>query len=298
MAASSYDPSLSRLLVHEGGYTNDAADPGGPTNFGITIADYRQYVMPGATAADVRAMTVDQAKTIYRARYWDAQRCDELPAGVDDTVFDYGVNSGIGRSKKVLQRVVGVPADGELGPATMAAIMARDPKAIITAINGERLTFLHSLRTWPVFGRGWNQRVIEVQAFSLQLVAQAAAQPGVNPVAISAVAAAHAGRPINAVPLPAPNSDVQTSGKGVVPLAAPLAAAVAHKNKIASGSVAAGGASTATWWDWVAAHPYEAGSIVAGGVLIVAVAGYAIAHIHKAKQEAPTPGLVPVAKAA
>ena len=54
MSISSYDAALARLLAHEGGYTNDAADPGGPTNFGITIYDYRKYVKPDATAADVK----------------------------------------------------------------------------------------------------------------------------------------------------------------------------------------------------------------------------------------------------
>lgn len=111
MAASTYDEALRRLLAHEGGYSNHPSDPGGPTNFGITLADYRRYIKPDATADDVRAMSVDQAKAIYRKRYWDAQRCDELPAGVDYSVFDYGVNSGIGRSGKVLRRVVGLPDD-------------------------------------------------------------------------------------------------------------------------------------------------------------------------------------------
>jgi lysozyme family protein len=88
MAASTYDEALRRLLVHEGGYTNHPSDPGGPTNFGITIYDYRKYVKPNATAADVRTMRLDEAKAIYRTKYWDAQRCDDLPAGIDDTVFD------------------------------------------------------------------------------------------------------------------------------------------------------------------------------------------------------------------
>jgi len=109
MASSTYDEALRRLLVHEGGYSNHPSDPGGPTNFGITLADYRKYVEPDATADDVRDMSVDEAKAIYRKRYWDAQRCDELPCGVDYSVFDYGVNSGIGRSGKVLRRVVGLP---------------------------------------------------------------------------------------------------------------------------------------------------------------------------------------------
>ena len=87
MAKWTYDEALRRLLAHEGGYTNHPSDPGGPTNFGITIHDYRKYVKPNATAADVKAMRLDEAKTIYRAKYWNAMRCDELPAGVDYCVL-------------------------------------------------------------------------------------------------------------------------------------------------------------------------------------------------------------------
>ena len=177
MAATSYDELLRRLLMHEGGYTNHPSDPGGPTNFGITIHDYRRYVKPGATAADVKAMQVEEAKRIYRAKYWDAQRCDELPAGVDYAVFDYGVNSGIGRSKKVLQRAVGVTADGVIGPATMKAVLAADPKQTIMAICDERLRFLQRLRTWPVFGKGWSRRVKEVRAVSLAMAGGALTLP-------------------------------------------------------------------------------------------------------------------------
>src|SRR5262245_47279354 len=109
MASVNYPECITRLLKHEGGYTNHPADPGGSTNFGITIYDYRKYVKPGATAEDVRNMKLSEAKEIYRSKYWGAQRCDELPAGVDDSIFDYGVNSGIGRSGKVLRRVLGLP---------------------------------------------------------------------------------------------------------------------------------------------------------------------------------------------
>jgi Glycosyl hydrolase 108 len=152
MAAWTYDEALRRLLAHEGGYTNHPSDPGGPTNFGITIYDYRKYVKPNATAADVRAMTVGEAKAIYRKRYWDAQRCDELPAGVDYSVFDYGVNSGIGRSGKVLRRVVGLPDNTHVvTDEVLRAVARRDPNAPVVAINDERLAFLKRLKTWPVF---------------------------------------------------------------------------------------------------------------------------------------------------
>jgi lysozyme family protein len=170
MAASSYDQSLRRLLIHEGGYTNDAADPGGPTKFGITIHDYRKYVKPNATAADVRAMKVDEAKSIYRTKYWDAQRCDELPAGVDYAVFDYGVNSGIGRSGKVLRRMLKLPdKSSAVTDAVIAGAKAVDAKALVAAICDERLRFLQCLRTWPVFGKGWGRRVAEVKATALAM---------------------------------------------------------------------------------------------------------------------------------
>ena len=177
MAVATYDDALARLLVHEGGYSDHPADPGGPTNFGITLCDYRKYVKRDATAADVEAMNVEEAKRIYRAKYWNAQRCDELPAGIDYAVFDYGVNSGIGRSMKVLQRVVGVTADGVPGPQTMRAVGASDPKAVIVAICDERLRFLKSLRTWPVFGKGWSRRVADVRAVSLAMADDAPASP-------------------------------------------------------------------------------------------------------------------------
>jgi lysozyme family protein len=177
MSRQNYEQSLARVLAHEGGYTDHPADPGGPTNFGITIHDYRAYVKPSATAADVKAMRIEEAKAIYRAKYWDALRCDELPAGVDYAVFDYGVNSGIARAKKVLQRVLGVAADGVIGEATMRAVAAADAERVIVAICAERLRFLQSLKTWPVFGKGWGRRVAEVKAAALAMAANAPVPP-------------------------------------------------------------------------------------------------------------------------
>jgi len=172
MAAASYEEALRRLLAHEGGYTNDAADPGGPTNFGITIADYRAYMKPDASAADVKAMRVDEAKRIYRSRYWDAQRCDDLPTGVDYAVLDYGVNSGIGRSGRVLRRALTLADDSSIvNDAVIATAREADPRALIVAICDERLTFLQSLKTWAVFGKGWGRRVADVKAGALDMAA-------------------------------------------------------------------------------------------------------------------------------
>lgn len=168
MATKNYDEALRRLLVHEGGYTNNPSDPGGPTNFGITIYDYRKYVKPDATSEDVKVMLLSSAMTIYRAKYWTAQRCDDLPSGVDYAIFDYGVNSGIGRSGKVLRRCLGLPDNTSIiDDGVIAAANAADPKVLIDSICSERLRFLQSLKTWPVFGGGWGRRVVEVKAISL-----------------------------------------------------------------------------------------------------------------------------------
>ena len=170
---STYDQCLPLLLAHEGGYTNHPSDPGGPTNFGITIYDYRKYVKPNATAADVRAMKLEDAKGIYKQKYWDAQRCDELPAGVDYVMFDYGVNSGVGRSGKVLRRALKLPDNSSsVTDAVIAAACAANARALVATICDERLRFLQSLKTWPVFGAGWGRRVAEVKSAALAMAAK------------------------------------------------------------------------------------------------------------------------------
>jgi lysozyme family protein len=182
MSASSYDEALARLLADEGGYSNLPSDPGGPTNFGITIFDYRKYVKAAAVAADVRAMKVEEAKRIYREKYWNAMRCDELPAGVDYCVFDYGVNSGIGRAGKVLRRLLDLPDNSSAVTDTvLRAAGKRDATVLVTAICDERLRFLKGLKTWEVFGKGWGRRVAEGRAAALAMADKSAQRTSAAP---------------------------------------------------------------------------------------------------------------------
>jgi len=272
MASSNFDACLRRLLAHEGGYSNHPSDPGGPTNFGITLADYRRYVKPGATAADVRAMRVEEAVAIYRAKYWDALRCDELPAGIDDTVFDYGINSGVGRGGKVLRRVLGL-ADGDwhVTAEVLAALRRRAASDVIIAINDERLRFLRSLKTWPVFGTGWSRRVAEVRAFSLTLAAEAS-----GPVPASA-AVAPATRPVESLPAVVP-------GKGEVPATPSVQAGAAGGIVVAGGAAAAQTSSDTGSITLVAA--------IAIGVVVAAVAGWlALRWWRRRRQERAVAGI-------
>lgn len=169
-----YNYCLQELLKDEGGYTNDPKDPGGPTNFGITLTDYRKYINPTGTALDVKSMTVDQAKAIYKPKYWDAVNADNLPSGVDYTVFDYGVNSGVSRANKIYTKFKG-----------------NDVVHTITLINDERLSFLQSLPTWGRFGKGWGTRVANVRSKSIKLTqAPAATSSAGTPIVATAVAGA------------------------------------------------------------------------------------------------------------
>lgn len=253
MAASSYDEALRRVLVHEGGYSNHPSDPGGPTNFGITIYDYRRYVKPGATATDVRAMRLDEAKAIYRARYWEAMRCDDLPAGLDYALFDYGVNSGNARAIKVLQRILGLADSGKITDAVIAEIKGSDATKLVVALCDERLRFLQSLKTWPVFGGGWGRRVAEVKAAALAMTNASAA---------------------------APQPTAKTQGRGVVPPAS-------GAQKGTAGGLIATGATAA---QQAAQAGADVTTILVIVAITAAIAGLGWIAFHwwqKRKQEAP-----------
>ncbi len=155
---STYDKAMARVLEDEGGYSNDAGDPGGPTKYGITIHDVRSYLKPNATAADVKKLTVTQAKDIYAKHYALPIRYDDLPAGVDYAVFDYGINSGVSRAVRLLQTLVHAHVDGKVGDETIKDTLAQDPKQLINKIYDGREKFLRGLSSFRIFGKGWMRR--------------------------------------------------------------------------------------------------------------------------------------------
>lgn len=145
-----YEFAIKELLKSEGGYTNDPNDSGGATNFGITIGDYRRYINKNGTPDDVKNMTVNQAKAIYKSKYWDALDGDKLESGVDYTCFDYGVLAGLGRPRACLQKFSNLSGD-----------------KLVDAINDERTGFLTRLATNrpkdKKFLRGWLLRTERVR---------------------------------------------------------------------------------------------------------------------------------------
>lgn len=162
--------ALKAVLVHEGGYVNHPADPGGATNKGITWRTYNAWRRNrGLPDRHVKNITDEEVAAIYKAQYWNVIRGDDLPSGLDYAVFDFAVNSGPARAAKFLQRIVNVNADGQIGQITLEAVAKANTKHTINALCDNRLAWLQRLRHWGTFGRGWTRRVQEVKAMANEM---------------------------------------------------------------------------------------------------------------------------------
>jgi lysozyme family protein len=153
-----FDEAFTRLLGHEGAYSNHAADPGGETMWGVTVAVARAngYVSP------MRDMPEAVAKAIYHRQYWEPIRAEELPPALRYAVFDAAVNSGNVQAIKWLQRAVGAVDDGRIGPQTITLARAAHPDAALRRMLAQRLKFMTDLKVWPAFSRGWARRVADL----------------------------------------------------------------------------------------------------------------------------------------
>ncbi|MDR0480131.1 MAG: hypothetical protein LBH31_10105 [Burkholderiaceae bacterium] len=150
-----FDTAFDRLIGYEGGYVNNPVDPGGETNYGITLNVARACGYSGSMCG----LTLSQAKAIYHDLYWDRAQCDQYPGAVAFQVFDAAVNHGVAQAIRFLQCALGVAADGSVGPATLAALHSASVPEVLTRFNSERLNFYISLSTWPALGKGWVGRV-------------------------------------------------------------------------------------------------------------------------------------------
>ena len=167
---SNFEECMARLLAHEGGYVWHAEDPGGETNFGVTRAVYEQYAGRQVMDGEMEGLTHDDVYPIYKENYWDRVRGDDLPSGVDWSVYDFCVNSGVSRSAKALQRIIGVEQDGGIGPMTLQAVAEMEPADIIEQMHHMRDGFYRSLSTFDTFGRGWIRRNDETKEQALGLI--------------------------------------------------------------------------------------------------------------------------------
>lgn len=165
-----FDKALAAVLHHEGGFVNHPSDPGGMTNLGCTKTTWEEWIGHPVDEKTMRALTSADVAPLYKRKYWDKIKGDELPNGIDYAAFDAAINSGPGRAIKWLQGCVGADMDGALGPKTLALVTAANQKELVEDYAKRRLSFLTDLPTWGTFGKGWGRRVSEVEKTALSML--------------------------------------------------------------------------------------------------------------------------------
>lgn len=155
-----FETAIDRVLLTEGGYVNNPADPGGETNFGISKRSY-PYV-------DIAALTRVDAIAIYRHDFWDRVGGDSLDASVAFQALDFAVNSGCETAVRYLQRAANVADDGHIGPVTIAALNAIPPAVLLLTFLALRLKFMTGLKNWSDASKGWSRRIADDMIYAAQ----------------------------------------------------------------------------------------------------------------------------------
>ena len=178
-----FDKAMAAVFAAEGGFSNDPDDPGGATNYGMSIREVQRLDADGQlrgflreqfdanhdgriTAQDVNLWTRELARTFYRKFYFDMARCGELPGPVALIVFDSAVNEGVTTAARHLQGALGVPVDGIIGTKTIESAWAwkiragdlRPEEEIYISRIGRYVTLN---KAWK-YAEGWARRSFRV----------------------------------------------------------------------------------------------------------------------------------------
>jgi len=159
-----FNTAFQKLLDREGRtLSTDPYDPGNWTG-GVchvgTLKGSKYGISAGAHPdLDIPNLTEDQAAALYQQEYWTPIQGDKLPDPVAYQAFDEAVQAGPKAAVKMLQMAVGVPADGLLGPTTLAALQGMKPIMLTVRLQASMLNFYTSLSDWPTQGKGWARRV-------------------------------------------------------------------------------------------------------------------------------------------
>lgn len=180
-----FDSALVLVLDQEGGWSNDAFDPGGPTNKGITLAVFARERGEEVTAenaarleAELKRIPDHVVARIYRDRYWHPARCPLLPPALALFHFDCSVNQGVNAASRMLQEALAVDVDGEIGPITLAAARDASLLDLLDAYAEIRRRRYRNLAHFWRFGRGWLARVERVHRAARELATSAGPLPG------------------------------------------------------------------------------------------------------------------------
>jgi len=168
----------------EGGFVNNPSDPGGATNYGVSLRWLRSLGPEvgdfddddDVDIDDIRRLTPELARLLFHARFWDAYHCDDYPREVGIALYDCMVNSGPARSIRIMQEAANfypgyapvLAEDGIAGPKTRARVhevcRASHDGALVLAkvmIEARRRFYARIIAANPrlgAFKRGWNSR--------------------------------------------------------------------------------------------------------------------------------------------
>lgn len=153
-----FDQAIAWILPVEGGYSNSANDPGGETKYGISKRSYPNV--------DIKNLNISQASEIYLTDFWHKLNCGALPNGLDLAVFDCGVNQGFPTAAMLLQKMVNVAVDLQIGPKTIAAIKNYNP--ILNPLINYLTVRMRRYTIAPNFSieqDGWTRRLFNLQSY-------------------------------------------------------------------------------------------------------------------------------------
>lgn len=148
-----FEQAFASVVGLEGGYVNDQRDPGGETRYGISKRAYPDE--------DIKNLTLDRAKVLYRRDYWNACRCDELPARLAPLVFDAAVNQGVATAIRLLQQALHITVDGRIGPQTVACAKSAGDELPAMYLAHRAVRYAQT-NNFEIFGLGWFKRLFIV----------------------------------------------------------------------------------------------------------------------------------------
>lgn len=179
---SAFQDAFDSVLGREGGYQYTNIEGDKPTKAGITQDTYDNYRMiNNMPEGDVKDISAKEVRDIYKEQYWDKMQANDLPGGVREMAFDASVNMGVSRATKMLQKTLNnqlrnpLEEDGLLGYKTLMATRGAEVTQIVRDFAGLRREFYTKLGQRPEkakFKDGWLNRVDDIEAQSLQLLAQ------------------------------------------------------------------------------------------------------------------------------
>jgi lysozyme family protein len=156
----------------EGGYSDNADDPGGSTMAGVTQStlDDARETIPGLPL-DVKDLTAEDETKIYDGIFFTPIAGSLIPMWAAIAMFDAAVNSGPGTVAKWMQAGLGLPADGKMGPQTIGALQQCDPVKALVEFHGRRaFNFMEQHMIEHTFGLGWGRRLIRCHNYATSFI--------------------------------------------------------------------------------------------------------------------------------